>query len=242
MESKTKLATIAVAYGLCVATCYLWTYWGAFGINVFEYASVSDVATRAILPVAAALLPLAFGSSMAELSPLRRMFPPGGGRNTRAGVFLNRHVRLVYALSIIAGVAIILMLTSPWRWLIAMLFFWPVMMVLVPHPLMVDIIPDERFRHWLISVGIFAIFIAAGRGALNADRIIRGDSERVVDESTVGVPLKATLAHPVEYIGYVGGMYFLYETQTRSVVILKQTDHDPIVLKPRIVSEEKTSH
>ncbi|HDR9201036.1 TPA: hypothetical protein QDB48_002348 [Burkholderia vietnamiensis] len=242
MESKTKLTTFAVAYGLCVATCYLWTYWGSFGINVFEYASVSDLATRAILPVGAALLPLAFGSSMAELSPIRRMLPPGGGVNTPAGVFLNRHIRLVYALSITVGVCVILFSNLPWRWLVAAPFFWPVMMILVPHPLMVNLIPDERFRHWLVSVGIFAIFIAAENGALNADRIIRGNSDRVVDESTVGIPLKATQAHPVEYIGYVGGMYFLYETQTRSVVILKQSDHDAIVLKPRVVSEVQISH
>ncbi|TGN96137.1 hypothetical protein [Burkholderia sp. USMB20] len=241
MESKTKLATFAVAYGLCIATCYLWTYWGAFGINVFEYASFSDVATRAILPVAAAFVPLAVGSGIAEISPLRQVFPAGGGRDTRVGVFVNNHTRLLSGLSIIVGGAVLGLSNSPLRWLLATPFFLPLVMALESHPLMADLLPDGKVRSVLIPLGILALFAAAASGALSAEQILRGKSDRVVDESTVRVPLKATEAHPVEYIGYVGGTYFLYETQTRSVVILKQTDHDAIVLKPKIVSDAQTS-
>ncbi|MCA8182495.1 hypothetical protein [Burkholderia vietnamiensis] len=241
MESKTKLATFAVAYGLCIATCYLWTYWGAFGINVFEYASVSDLATRAILPVATAFFPLAVGSGIAEISSLRQVLPAGGGRHTRTGVFLNKHARLLLTLSLIVGLGVLGLSNNPLRWLVAGIFFAPLVIVLESHPLMADLIPDGTVRSVLMPVGLLALFAAAAGGELRADQILRGKSDRVVDESTVSVSLKATEANPVEYIGYVGGMYFLYETQTRSVVILKQTDHDAIVLKPRIVSETQTS-
>ncbi|WP_144030355.1 hypothetical protein [Burkholderia sp. AU6039] len=241
MESKTKLATFAVAYGVFIATCYLWTYWGAFGINVFEYASISDVATRAILPVAAAFLPLAVGSGIAEISPLRQTFPVGGGRDTRVGRVLNKHLRLLSTLSIVAGLTVLGISNSPWRWFSVIPFFWPVLFVVEGHPLAVELFPDGRFRSQLLMLGVGAIFAAAGSGAQNADKILRGNSDRVVDESTVGVPLKATQARPVEYVGYVGGTYFLYETQTRSVVILKQTDHNALVLKPRNVSGAQTS-
>jgi hypothetical protein len=227
---------------MCIATCYLWKYWEAFGVNVFEYASISDVAARAVLPVAAAVVPVVVGASFAEITPLEQILPAGGGRDSHTGVFLRKWARLLFGLCVITGLAVLSTLHSPLRWVSASLFFIPVAFVVERQPLLADLIPEGRARRVLTMLGISAVFVSIGAGEKNADEILRGDSERVVDESSVGVPLKATQAHPVEYIGYVGGSYFLYETQTRSVVIIKQADHTALVLKPRIVSRAQTSN
>ncbi|WP_334033691.1 hypothetical protein [Burkholderia gladioli] len=237
MESKTRLATFALAYGISIATIYLWTYWGSFGINAFEYASISDVAARAILPVAAGLLPLVASSGFVEISPLVQLFPPGGGRNSRFGIFVNKHARLIVGLSVLAGLVILSTSNKSWRWWAAILFFTPIVPFLENHPLTINLFPEDRSRRILVTAGIFSVFASAGTGDKNAEKILSGNSERVIDTASIGIPLKASPNNPVEYIGYMGGTYFLYETQTKSVIILKQNDHDAIVLKPKKKAE-----
>lgn len=243
MENKTKLATFALAYGICIAICYLRSYWGAFGINVFEYASISDLATRAIFPVAALLVPAAVGSGIAEISPLNKSFPSGGGRDSPVGQFLNRHVRLLFLVSVVAGTVVIEASTNPARWFMAIPFFLPVAFFLETQPFMADLIPSGAYRLALIGLGISALFFATGGGELSADTILKGVSERVVDTTSVEVSLKATDDHPVEYIGYVGGTYFLYETLTKSIVILKLAEDKTLdmKLKPRIAAAAQSN-
>lgn len=47
----TQVASIATAGVFFLATLYLWSYWGALQVPIFEYAGVSDIVLRAVMPL-----------------------------------------------------------------------------------------------------------------------------------------------------------------------------------------------
>ena len=56
MENTKKYIWLAAPYFITVGLLYLWAYWSSFGINILEYAALSDVAKVAIIPVGSAFV------------------------------------------------------------------------------------------------------------------------------------------------------------------------------------------
>jgi hypothetical protein len=85
---------------LAVAACYLFGYWGFFGINVLEFVSFADLAKLAVYPLLASLLFAALGIVVAELTTARYL-PAGRGVNTNFGQLLRKYYRWLLALDLL---------------------------------------------------------------------------------------------------------------------------------------------
>ena len=64
--TKEALA-IGVPYLISVGTCYLFGYWGAFGINVLEFISFADLGAVAVYPLMVSLVFALAGVLFSEL-------------------------------------------------------------------------------------------------------------------------------------------------------------------------------
>ena len=82
-NSLGKYAYVSSLYFLAVGVLYLWGYWPSFGVNVLEYAGLTDIIKTAAYPVASLFVFFAVGAVFGELLASDAL-PPGGGAGTCA--------------------------------------------------------------------------------------------------------------------------------------------------------------
>lgn len=103
MKEAAEVSSIVGLYLIFTGFAYETGYWINFGINPLEYASISDVASKALLPVSVSLFFLLFGYIGGP------SLPDGGGKETFLGKFLNKYQRLIFKICfMLAAVPILL--------------------------------------------------------------------------------------------------------------------------------------
>src|SRR5476651_2414913 len=112
MNEKLGVTTILALFGLGVSACYLRSYWGAFDIDVFQFAGLTDFAKLAVYPLLLSTLGGAIGLFVGTL-----LFPLS--EKQEAVSFSARGMK---RLRLAAGVSIVLMplpvliWSKPWTW------------------------------------------------------------------------------------------------------------------------------
>lgn len=228
----------ATAYGtslyfLSVASLYLWGYWSAFEVNIFEYVSLSDVLKTAVFPIASVFVFVALGVVVGEALFPHGFMPPGGSKNTAVGKFLNRIGPAVGALYV-GGLAALLVFgpTEKWR-VLPLLIAIPVSLTLKEAGLLREEVKSDSARSVLIFLLSTLPAYAYGHGILKANDLRTGKAFSFVDSPLDGVSKgsDAPANKKPRYVGRAGQTYFLFDPVSKGLLIVPESQIKLIQLK-----------
>jgi hypothetical protein len=115
--------TYIVFYVVLLAFAHGYGYWSTFHVNLLEHIGLADLPKLAVWPIVATAGAYLVGPVVTMLIGSRHL-PPGGGATTRAGIFLNRHRKLIGTLLIAGGLALSAVeVVSEYLWILCPLLF-----------------------------------------------------------------------------------------------------------------------
>jgi hypothetical protein len=225
------LIAAAVPYGVGVSALYAYFYWRRFGINALEFISLADVLRLSLYPLASGLFVFLIGLAVIELARGDAL-PPGGGRRTKIGEFLWTH-RRAFWLTFTAAVLLLVYLSDSSYMLFYLAGLGTAYSTVLSHfPVVVEVVPNARARSVLLTavVGVALLSIAVGdRRARDAQD---GRGVPVVDVARSGIGASPKPKLPVVFLGFIGDFAFLYETSTRTTLIVRPKE-EGLFLLPR---------
>lgn len=230
MNIGTKeVVAIAIPYLIAVGACYLFGYWGAFHINVLEYISFTDVAKLAVYPLMASLVFALAGVIFAELvhSP---HFPPGGGNNSKVGMFGLKYWRLLVGLQIVIAALVAIYAPEPGKWFVVAMIVGLLGTPLTHVEMLIEIFPNPRVRATTMFLVLLLPAISFAYGRQEAYLVKTGASEQFVDIARSKLSLAGDDKSPVAYLGFLGNVYVLREGKTGQIVLVKPREDSPMFL------------
>ncbi len=220
-------------YAIILATLYLWGYWSSFHVNVLEHISFTEVIKIAAYPILSAFFFLAIGMLVSGLSPLNSIFPPGGGRDSKEGKFLNRHINKIVVVLVVV-IVLVYLLGPVEKWI----FLPTLFAVLVALPvkstgLLSRELRSEDVRSLAIFAICFLIPFSYGRGIMNASSILSGkeflystvnlrDSQLTVNFATNTQP---------RYLGKLNDHFFFYDPVKETTLLFATSELKAFDLK-----------
>ncbi|MGN6260254.1 MAG: hypothetical protein ACTHNO_05925 [Ralstonia sp.] len=244
LEGKAPVVTALFAYWLFLAMCYLIAYWNQFGINVFELAGLTDFAKLAIYPIA--LTAVAAGGSIVISASSAMFFKSteewGRHLSPRFISTVGRFEPFLVIGGVFVAVTLVIVMDRPIRWFAASMLFIPFTVGVLHRLHFQRFIPNAFWRAALCTmIGTFPCMVVAD-AEMRALAIKKGTSRLIVEKSGVAAGLIANDAAPIFYIGFVGGTYVLYESATKSVVLTKQNDTAPLILRENPKRKGRTAY
>lgn len=218
------LAYGASIYFIAVATVYLWAYWSQFSINILEYLAVTDVLKHAAFPIASTVGSVALGVVLGNIFGAESL-PPGVGKGTTIGRFLNKHKKPIFFLAVILVLGLYslrLPLYAPVApFAAAILFTIPIANL----PLMQRLLPD-RVRNAVILFLCALPLLAHSAGVSKAGGIVDGTRFHFLADPALEP--RASL----RYVGHAGDEYFFYDPSTKAIVLMKRPTDKPLMFSP----------
>ena len=224
-------------YAIFVATLYLWGYWGTFNVNILEHINISEVVKIAVYPLVSAFLFFLIGVLVGQFIAPGSSLPPGGGKNTALGRFLNKNIGKLLALFLFINLAVFLYLDfigSPEKWHILV----PLIAILTYFPLKSsDLLRNELKSDEVRSVAIFVLSalipFAYGRGVINANNILTGkiflyqniDTPSVQDDSAVEPSAR------LRYLGKLNDRFIFFDPVKKATVFVAMAEVKALELK-----------
>lgn len=218
-------------YFISIGVLYLWGYWPTFGVNILEHLPLTDVLKITAYPVATALLLSAVGATLGEALVSDERLPPGGGRDSRLGVFLRRFGPQLLGVYVLGTVA--LLFYGP-------IEKWRALPVLLGLPLYVSakqagflkaLIPHESPRSIVLYVLATLPPLAYGHGLLAANKITEGSAFRYLLSDFPKQAMQIDPLKALRYIGTAGELIFFFDPIRNAVVQAKIDANSPLVLK-----------
>lgn len=235
MENKSTVATILLLFGCIVGIGYLIGFWSTFNLNVFQYANVTDILKATILPVSLIFLSCAFsyfgwGAQRFASPPVAP--PPPGSRRAKIG---ERFLRWKFAIVTAWGGALVNIFTfapAPWKWYAISVMAIPLGIALSYTTPFTNLIPNGKLRDAATFFFSCLPFLAIAGGSNEATEITKGRSKYIVTVNLQIPKISSQEAEHLEYIGFVGNSFFLYEPTSKRLIILKQSDSLIVTLTP----------
>ncbi|WP_433867494.1 hypothetical protein [Ralstonia wenshanensis] len=239
-DKKIPIATAVLAYCWFVALCYLLAYWNSFGIDAFQYVGLLDVIK---LPLRTLVLLIGAVAIATGLFWVELLSDPNGVEQDEPNEAVNRVVSKFVKYSFLYFMAVVMVFTllgnRPVRWLVAVFLLLPLVGILVNTFKIPKALPNSTAR-FIVSLFFWAVpLLAAYSGESDAQKIKEGNAGTLVEKVGVASGLLATEDHPIAYVGFLAGTFVVFETYTKSVVLLKQVDNAPLVLKNPISKAKK---
>jgi len=216
-----RYAYVASLYFIVVGVLYLWGYWGAFGINVLEYASIADIVKTTAYPVATAFAFFAIGTIIGGALTNTEL-PEDSSPESRFWSFVFRHINIIGTIYLI-GVYLLFHFGPEKKWLILpILLTLPIFMATAKFKELQSILPNNRARYVFAYLIISLPFFSYGQGRLNAVDVIEGRNYSYIIESTNDAKSQespSTTKSRNRYLGQFNDYLFLYnpEEQTTSI-------------------------
>jgi hypothetical protein len=234
VNERIERTTILAVYSAIVAACYLAAFWSRFDINIFQFAGLTGFASLALYPLMTAFGLNVFTMFFLPRFPRKAVAPTGSGSKKS---FLWALGKAIYMLWVVLGpaaaLAAYMLMTSPYKWPVILMAIIPFINGLAEHPIMEGIVRDEQRRreitYWVVAFPI----LAAMFGGLNAQTILDGAETRIVVPAGGAKNLQADADHPIAFLGFSGGTYFLYESKSGNVVMVNQAVAEPLTFQPR---------
>lgn len=251
MDGHFEKTTVLTVYSAGVAACYLIGYWGEFDVNIFQHAGLTGFASLALAPLmtvlAINLLLFSIGTvrqpsaaqplgvspsatssdlvgqdastSVPSSGPLRRI----GGRLYRAWI-----AAVPLMVFLVVG-----NLPPRLRWAAALLVFIPWIRILSDTPFVSELLPG-RYRvhivYWLVAFP----FLSLQQGVNQAESFFDGAEATTVYPTGGAKDVQCDASHPIGYLGFAGGTYFLFEGKTGNVVMLNQAVAGPLTIRRKV--------
>ncbi|PLY57305.1 hypothetical protein HBH1_04397 [Herbaspirillum sp. BH-1] len=228
MDLKEKLA-VASGFGIITSACYLFGFWGAFHINVMEFAGVTDLAKLASFPLIAGLLSILFGTAIPEILHNPRL-SPGAGASTTVGRLGRKHWRIIVALQVLAIPLVAILGSEPYKWLFVALLIGLLSIPLSHVDFVIAVLPVPRIRHTALYLLLCIPPTAFWFGRSDAHIIKHDQPVHVVDIARSKLEFKETPEKRVAFLGRVGDYNFFYESLTDTVAFAKQSDGSTLYL------------
>ena len=220
---KGDYATISLvltAYSIAVSVLYHFAFWMYFSVNIFQYMQFPELMISSIYPLLIASVMFSLGASTSAL--LHRSHPEGGGRNTKLGMFLNRHIVGLATTYII--IALLPLLSGEKdKYITTVVMLIPLFTAMISrYRLLHDIIEHDSMRR-MVSLFLVALpFIALYNGSENALNIIDNKNFLVVKFHDSECEYK--------YLGSVGGNIFAVTFDNKQIQIAKLTEGAAITI------------
>lgn len=226
-----EIIALAVPYLAVVSAAYLFGYWGAFNVSVLDYIGVADIVKISVYPLFSSLIYVIAGFLISEIlrSPA---LPPGGGAETPIGRFGRRYWRPLLAAQVLLIVLLAVFGNEPWRWFLVAFLIGLFSTPLSHVGLLVRLVPEPRVRAALLFYVLILPAISFAYGRFEAHVIKTGHPTNVVDLERSKLPLKGDQQHPVSNLGFIGGIYVLFESTSGQVVFVQQGS-TPLYVTPR---------
>lgn len=204
-----KNLSLIAPYSITVSVLYLLGYWGVYGINIFEYASLTDILKVSIYQLAyygSFLVVSAFIFHFYTGSVLK----PGSGSDTPTGEFLNKYKKIVFTIFIFLALYLALFTSYPSRWFISTAILSPFVGVFASRVTILDgVISNHSFRTMIITVIIQIPLFAFGWGN------VTGVSAKTDLNKTVLINESETYQN----IGVAGAYIFLWSGDKSELLI-----------------------
>ena len=218
-------------------------FWGSFGINVFQFAGLTDFAKLAIHPVVLAIVGFA---GISVLQVIGSSFLGGNdekpSRDYEEELLKNSDRSLMATMLAMAVIPLIYAAGGPLSWILASLLFVPFLLLLSRAATLRRYIPGRALRRTVVLFAGAIPFWIVAAGKMDAIGIKDGRSRMWVERVGAASTLMATESSRLGYVGFVGGVYVIYEPLTRSIALVKQSDDAPLILhekSPQEMSEIK---
>ncbi|WP_321941623.1 hypothetical protein [Paraburkholderia tropica] len=234
MNERIERTTVLAVYSAFIAACYLIAYWSRFEINIFQFAGITGFASLALYPLITAftlnvliMLVLYQRSNSNSVGPQKP--------TTRFYLFFKAiFIIWTYGGPIASFLAYVVM-TAPSKWIIVLGGIVPIINWLADTPIAAGIAKDQKRRKDIVYWAFAAPFLAALAGATNAQTILDGRETRSIVQTGAAKGLQSDGDHPIAFLGFSGGTYFLYESKSGSVIMVNQSVAEPLTFQPRSV-------
>lgn len=241
-----ELLAFGAAYMMVVGACYLAGYWGSFQINVFEFISFSDVVKLAVFPLMPFLVGLFAGVFCYQLwtSGDASALHKSNRERRRSGFQLQRIFLLVVILCVVLVGVFSPMLGKFWPPLPSGLIAFFVGLLAIPLSYLdefIEILPNRDFRLVALFLFLFLPPVSWSYGVWRAHVIKIGAGELFVDVSRSQSFIQSDPKIRWAYLGLLGDLYVLRESQGGKIVFLKKSGDAPLFLVSKQVDSATTS-
>lgn len=229
-ESVASRIYFSSLYFVTVGVLYLWGYWSEFKINILEYLELSDILKTTAYPIALLLILALTGSAIGQLLVNKTKLVPGGGRNSRTGLFLYRYKQILF-LAYCACVIAIFLLAPVQKWIfLPMLVALPIIQIVRDSDFFIDLIPSYNTRTVVSYIGVMLPLMNFGNGILTADNIKSGKIYTYIASNLSGYPSSGNVKTQLRLIGHAGDFLFLFDPKNSAVVMMKFESGAALVL------------
>ena len=222
-------------YAIILATLYLWGYWSSFHVNVLEHISFTEVIKIAAYPILSAFFFLAIGMLVSGLSPLNSIFPPGGGRDSKEGKFLNKNWKW-FAVSFFIVIILVYLFSSINKWFILPpLFACLAALPVKSTGLLSKELKSENVRSLVIFVLCYLIPFSYGRGIMDAHAIISGKDFIYSSINILNLQpmVNASIDIQPRYLGKLNDRFFFYDPVKETTILVATSEMKAFDLKSR---------
>lgn len=212
-DIKAKYLWIVPGYSLTLTALYLAAYWGSFGINIFEYASIHELFSASIYALLglffSTILGLAIGFAAAMVSPPRPSEPLVPINSIRT--FIRRLFALWKLVILALAVTFASVTKQPW----VLIFFVPMFLfdIFSDNEFMKQIFIDPARRLTFIIL-LFSPFSAVGFAKISAQEILLGRKFYYSDST----------GEHIRLIGHAGNWHFFFNVENGSLTLLPDSD------------------
>jgi hypothetical protein len=233
MDSQIKTTTLAAIYSASVAACYLAGFWSRFDVNIFQFAGLTGFASMALYPLMTAVGLNLLGFMLLNSDSTKQ---PTVRKTKKESVWrcLYRRLQPLWlTLAPFGALFLIFFVSASEKWLLMLLVMIPWIGWLADTPIAIQFIPNSSSRlrivYWLIALPL----LATGLGSSNAQSFFDGNEERTVAPTGAAKDLQWDEQHPIAYLGFAGGTYFLFESKTGNVVMVSQAVAASLTIQPK---------
>jgi hypothetical protein len=226
LRNPANIGLLLIPYLVICGTLYHVAYWDKFGINGLLYISASDIMLSATQPILPTFVLALFNLLLFYyILNVDKIFPTGGGGNTKVGRAVNSNVGI--RVSLVIWVVIIVTLyyfgRNPYRWQSwAYIVTFPFWVNLYDNPFFVSEIQDRKIRLILVQSIILLPLLSFATGKQDAELIYRNFQYRycIKQNNTNTMPATDTL----KFIGASSQRSFFSSLDNSSILILSDTD------------------
>lgn len=219
-------------YSIAVGALYLWGYWSKFELNILEYVGLLQIVTAAAFPLLSALVGIVGGMIIGTIFTSHHL-SPGGGKESTAGQFLNRHSNLLLgAYLIVVLVVAPFFLSSDDRALLVPLLLSPLIaFAIAKSDVLSSIILNLPTRASVIGILTLIFCSAFGYGRNRAVDVVEGRDYFTIDSgSLANLPAKYPCRNVAfKLLGHVGEHLFILLPDASLMIIRADTVPDYVL-------------